>query len=215
MIEIYLKQNDDNVLRFPVTPSEVALNGNSEISTQKINGLGEVSLFSGKKLKTANINSFFPNKVYSFCNYSDFEAPYEYDKKIESWLNSGDKLRYIVTGMNINIPVIISSFEYLEKDGTGDVYFSLSLIESVPLNISKTNNNNNNNNENSTNRTEENAPSNTSSTHSVVKGDTLWGIAKKYYGDGSKYPQIKEKNKAKYSSLSKNNIIYVGWVLEL
>ena len=48
MIEIYLKQNDDNVLRFPVTPSEVALNGNSEISTQKINSLGEVSLFSGK-----------------------------------------------------------------------------------------------------------------------------------------------------------------------
>ena len=106
MIEIYLKQNDDNVLRFPVTPSEVALNGNSEISTQKINGLGEVSLFSGKKLKTANINSFFPNKVYSFCNYSDFEAPYEYVKKIESWLNNGDKLRYVVTGMNINIPVI-------------------------------------------------------------------------------------------------------------
>ena len=214
MIEIYLKQNDDNVLRFPVTPSEVALNGNSEISTQKINGLGEVSLFGGKKLKTANINSFFPNKVYSFCNYSDFEAPYEYVKKIESWLSNGDKLRYIVTGMNINIPVIISSFEYLEKDGTGDVYFSLSLIESVPLNVSKTNNSNKTN-ENSTNRTEENAPSNTSSTHTVVKGDTLWGIAKKYYGDGSKYPQIKEKNKAKYSSLSKNNIIYVGWVLEL
>ena len=137
MIEIYLKQNDDNVLRFPVTPSEVALNGNSEISTQKINGLGEVSLFSGKKLKTANINSFFPNKVYSFCNYSDFEAPYEYVKKIENWMNNGDKLRYVVTGMNINIPVIISSFEYLEKDGTGDVYFNLSLIENVPLNISK------------------------------------------------------------------------------
>ena len=214
MIEIYLKQNDDNVLRFPVTPSEVALNGSSDISTQKINNLGEVSLFSGKKLKTANINSFFPNKVYSFCNYSDFEAPYEYVKKIESWLNNGDKLRYVVTGMNINIPVIISSFEYLKKDGTGDVYFSLSLIESVPLNVSKTNNSNKTN-ENSTDRTEENAPSNFSSTHTVVKGDTLWGIAKKYYGDGSKYPQIKEKNKAKYSSLSKNNIIYVGWVFEL
>jgi nucleoid-associated protein YgaU len=82
------------------------------------------------------------------------------------------------------------------------------------LNISKTNNSSETN-ENSTDRTEENAPSNTSSTHTVVKGDTLWGIAKKYYGDGSKYPQIKEKNKAKYSSLSKNNIIYVGWVLEL
>ena len=211
MIEIYLKQNDDNVLRFPVTPSEIALNGSSDISTQKINNLGEISLFSGKKLKTTNINSFFPNKVYNFCNYSDFEPPYEFVKRIEGWLSNGDKLRYIVTGMNINIPVIITSFEYMEKDGTGDVYFNLSLTESVPINITKTTKSN----ENSNSRTEENAPSTKATTHKVVKGDSLWAIAKKYLGDGSKYPQIKEKNKSKYPSLSKNNIIYVGWVLEL
>ena len=52
-------------------------------------------------------------------------------------------------------------------------------------------------------------------TYTVVKGDSLWSIAQKYYGNGSKYPQIKEKNKYKYPSLSKNNIIYVGWVLEI
>ena len=211
MIEIYLKKNDEDILRFPVTPSEIALNGSSDISTQKINNLGEISLFSGKKLKTANINSFFPNKVYSFCNYSDFEPPYEFVKRIEGWLSNGDKLRYIVTGMNINIPVIITNFEYMEKDGTGDVYFNLSLTESVPINITKTTKSN----ENSNSRTEENAPSTKTTTHKVVKGDSLWAIAKKYLGDGSKYPQIKEKNKSKYPSLSKNNIIYVGWVLEI
>ena len=214
MIEVYLKQNDDDILRFPITPEEVGLELSSEIKTEKINGLGEVSLFSGRNLKSANITGFFPNQLYSYCNYSDFEKPYEYVRMIEKWLNEGTKLRYIVTDTDINIQVVISSFNYSEKDGTGDVYFDISLIEAIDIKINKTTTNTSSD-ENTSNRTEENAPTNTTSTHTVVKGDTLWGIAKKYYGDGSKYPQIKEKNKDKYSSLSKNNIIYVGWVLEL
>jgi nucleoid-associated protein YgaU len=31
--------------------------------------------------------------------------------------------------------------------------------------------------------------------HTVAKGDTLSAIAKKYYGDASKYPEIFEANK--------------------
>ena len=219
MIEVYLKENNNNVLRFPVTPEEVGLELSSEISTEKINGLGEVSLFSGKNLKNTNISGFFPNQKYSFCNYTGFKKPYEYVKMVEKWLNEGTKLRYIVTSSNANIQVMISSFNYSEKDGTGDVYFDISLIECIDIKINKTTssseNSNSNNTNNTTNRTNENNPSNEAKTHTVVKGDTLWAIAKKYYGDGSKYPQIKEKNKAKYTSLSKNNIIYTGWVLEL
>ena len=33
-------------------------------------------------------------------------------------------------------------------------------------------------------------------THTVVAGDCLWAIAQKYYGDGSKYPELYAKNKA-------------------
>ena len=46
--------------------------------------------------------------------------------------------------------------------------------------------------------------------YTVKKGDTLWAIAKKYYGNGAKYTKIVNANK----SLIKNpNLIYVGWVL--
>jgi nucleoid-associated protein YgaU len=43
--------------------------------------------------------------------------------------------------------------------------------------------------------------------HTVKKGDTLWGIAKKYYGHGAQYKKIYNANK----SIIKNpDKIYVG-----
>lgn len=45
--------------------------------------------------------------------------------------------------------------------------------------------------------------------HTVVKGDTLWEIAKKYLGNGTRYPEIKELN-----GLT-SNVIYSGWKLKI
>lgn len=45
--------------------------------------------------------------------------------------------------------------------------------------------------------------------HTVVKGDTLWEIAKKYLGDGSRYLEIKTLN-----GLT-SNVIYSGWKLKI
>ncbi|MFA5628538.1 MAG: LysM peptidoglycan-binding domain-containing protein [Thiohalomonadaceae bacterium] len=48
-------------------------------------------------------------------------------------------------------------------------------------------------------------PSGTSTIHKVVKGDTPWGLAVKYLGDGSRYGEIMSLN-----NLSKTANIYVG-----
>ena len=48
--------------------------------------------------------------------------------------------------------------------------------------------------------------------HDVVSGDTLSGIAKKYYGDANKYPQIFEANKPMLSNPDK---IYPGQKLRI
>ena len=45
--------------------------------------------------------------------------------------------------------------------------------------------------------------------HTVVKGDSLWDIAKKYLGDGSRYPEIKALKDLK------SNVIYSGWKLKI
>lgn len=46
-------------------------------------------------------------------------------------------------------------------------------------------------------------------THTVVKNDTLWGIADKYLGNGTRYPEIKGLNNLK------SNIIYPGQILKI
>lgn len=45
--------------------------------------------------------------------------------------------------------------------------------------------------------------------HTVVKGDTLWDIAQKYLGNGSRYPEIKTLNRLT------SNVIYSGWKLKI
>lgn len=49
-------------------------------------------------------------------------------------------------------------------------------------------------------------------TYTVKKGDTLWAIAKKYYGAGAQYSKIYEANTDK---ISNPNLIYVGQVLTI
>ena len=49
------------------------------------------------------------------------------------------------------------------------------------------------------------APAPTQRTYTVVPGDTLWGIAVSYYGDGTRYPEIAAAN-----NIGNPNLIFPG-----
>ena len=219
LTEIWIKTKD-KAIRLPVMPSEFERVISANYETNNVIGLGDIATFGGNGLAQLSLSSFFPNKEYSFNAYSDVPKPYEFVKYFKEWKNKGVVVRVILTGTDINQEMYITNFSYGERDGTGDVYYSMDLLEYRPITIPTitentsnntqntsrpTDNNNNNSNKNNTN--------NTQKTHKVVKGDCLWDIAKKYLGKGSDYPKIKEANKSKYPSLSKNNIIYVNWEL--
>lgn len=209
-MEIWLKENNDNALRFPVLPPEIDIPNETLINTININELGEVALFGGNKLSKMAISCFFPNQVYSFVEYSKFPKPYDCVNKIEAWRKAGRPIRFVVTGMNVNIQVLIEKFSYKEQGGSGDVYFTLNLIEYKTITITKIAN---------TVKAAPVAPPPpprpapppppTKRTHTVVMGDTLWGMAVRYYGNGSKYPTIFDANRDK---ISNPNLIYVGQV---
>lgn len=53
--------------------------------------------------------------------------------------------------------------------------------------------------------------------HHVVRGDTLWDLAEKYYGDGQRYPEIFDANRGVTQgdgrALSDPDLIITGWTL--
>ena len=216
-MEIYLGTDNDKI-RFPVVPPSIGVNRNNNIDTESVIKLGEVPIFNGTSLKTIEFTSFFPNQEYSFCDYTGFMKPYEFSEKIQKWMYEGKPLRIIVTDSPTNMQCLIQQFDTVEQDGTRDLYFTLNLLEYRPIevpNLSSSNTSSNSNNTQNTSRPNEVSTNsnNQQKTHKVVKGDTLYDIAKKYYGNGNLYPKIKEASKTKYPSLAKNNIIQVKWEL--
>lgn len=216
-MEIYLGTDDDKI-RFPVVPPSIGVNRSNNIDAESVIKLGEVPIFNGTSLKTIEFTSFFPNQEYSFCDYTGFMKPYEFSDKIQKWMYEGKPLRIIVTDSPTNMQCLIQQFDTVEQDGTRDLYFTLNLLEYRPIevpNLSSSNTNSNSNNTQNTSRPNKVSTnsSNQQKTHKVVKGDTLYDIAKKHYGNGNLYTKIKEANKTKYPSLAKNNIIQVKWEL--
>ena len=221
-MEIYLGTDDDKI-RFPVVPSAIGVNRSNNIDTQSVLKLGEVPIFNGTSLKTIELTSFFPNQEYSFCDYTGFMKPYQFSEKIQKWMYEGKPLRIIVTDSPTNMQCLIQQFDTVEQDGTRDLYFTLNLVEYRPIEVPNLSNNNasssstsnsSSNSQNTSRPSETNTSSNNQQkSHKVIKGDSLWDIAQKYYGNGSLYPKIKEANKDKYPSLSSSNVIYTNMEL--
>ena len=216
-MEIYLGTDNDKI-RFPVVPPSIGVNRSNNIDAESVIKLGEVPIFNGTSLKTIEFTSFFPNQEYSFCDYTGFMKPYEFSEKIQKWMYEGKPLRVIVTDSPTNMQCLIQQFDTVEQDGTRDLYFTLNLLEYRPIEVPNLSNSSSSSNSNNTQNTSRPNKVSTNSnnqqkTHKVVRGDTLYDIAKKYYGNGNLYPKIKEANKTKYPSLAKNNIIQVKWEL--
>ena len=219
LTEIWFKTKDKAV-RLPVIPSEFDRVIEAGYDTNAIIGLGDVAVLTSNGLAQLSLSSFFPNKEYSFNEYSNVPKPYDMGRYFKEWKNKGTVVRVILTGTDINQEMYITNFSYGERDGTGDVYYNMDLLEYRPIIVPTITENNSNNTQNTNrptdtnnNNSNKNNTNNTQKTHKVKKGDCLWDIAQKYYGKGSLYPKIKEANKSKYPSLAKNNVIYVNWEL--
>ena len=216
-MEMYLKKDDKDIFRFPILPSAINVQDYAITNDSNITGLGDVTVFGGKGLRTIEISSFFPNpkKKYYFVSYTDYPKQYDCVTKIKKWMDKGEVLRFIVTGTEINFQVRITDFEYSEQDGTRDVYFTINLKEYRKIKISSTTpkKKKTDNKDRTDTKETDNKPK--QKTYTVKSGDTLYDIAKKHYGKGSDYKKIIEKNKSKYPSLAKSTTLKKGWVLTI
>lgn len=223
MVEIYLNGDGDN-LRLPVVPSEFNKIVNADISAESIVKKGKVNIYNGYEPSAMSISCFFPHEGANYYFATGSGDPYSYVNKLEKWCREGARLRYIVTGTSINVPVRISHFEYSERDSSGDVYYTLDLKEDEDVNIptwqpGPVSGNPKNpipNKVYSRNKpTIDLSKQASGRTHTVKHGEYLYLIAQKYYGDGRKYKKITSnaENLKRYPSLKKSNLIYSNWKL--
>lgn len=207
-MEIWLKAENESI-RIPVLPPEFEVERTAEFDNKRIVKGKKIDVFNGEDLATSTLESFFPySDNASYCEYSGVSNPYNYVETIEGWIATGATIRYIVTDTSINISCRIKSFTYREQDGTGDVYYKISLQEHNDVKFTKTVENTKKPTTSGNNK----RPTKPKTTkekryYTVKKGDCLWNISKKYYGKGSDYTKIFNANKDKIKNPS---LIYPG-----
>lgn len=200
--------------QLPAPPSEFTLTSSHNHQAVNVYKTGDLALWGPKNLDTITIQSFFPNPKTERRYKCAYGEPWDVVKMINRWRESGKPIKLIITGTDINMECLIDKFDYGVSTGIADVDFSITFRQYRKVTIPKVIDNNNIIVINPTSNKPAPSPSkpNTSNrTHTVGTNDTLWGIAKKYYGDGSKWTTIWETNKPMRSGNA--NLIYKGEVV--
>lgn len=215
-------------IRLPVNPEKVEFTEKQLNQTQTLLNVGEVNFVGGRGLRTVKLSSFFPSSRSPFYRYAR-RAPKYYLKKITQWKRSGSKVRVIVPDLRINLMMLIDELSYTVSEGDRDVYYTISLSEYRQLNVLpvqmplqlRTNGLQERPNAAKEQAKEQGAQP---ASRTIVKGDTLWGIAKSQYGSGNLYTKIYDANKDVIEAAAKahgkansggGNWIYAGTVLTI
>lgn len=219
----------DKIL-LPVAPEKLELKINNNNKTLTLINNGEVNILKDAKLTDISFEALIPNSKYPFAMYKDgFKKARYYLEKLEQLKTSKKPFQFIVSRkmpnnqvlFDTNMKVSLEDYKIIEnaKDGF-DIKVSIKLKQykeystktmkitikqarpkpvAIPIVI----------------RPAPTAP--TTRTYTVVRGDCLWNIAKKYYGNGSQYTKIYNANKDKirnpnliYPRTSINNSIILG-----
>jgi LysM repeat protein len=224
MYKMYLGiNNGEEGFVLPVLPEKIEFDEDGNNKTYDIINLGEINTINKPKLMEISFESFFPKHKGPYVSSEQLFEPSFYIAKIREWRDKKQKIRFIFTGspLEINDLFTIENFKPSEEGGeVGDVHYSIELkryknyaAKKVVIVTPKTSAANQ-----SVKKVIANSkaarPSNTNKpkTHTVSGNDTLWHIAKRYLGDGNKWPQIYNLNKDK---IKNPNLIYTGQVLRL
>lgn len=205
---------DTVTYRLPVNPEEIETTSVQAIEKYEVLKLGQIAIPTHMELKEYSFECELPKEPsYYVETTGGFKNADYYISLFAKWRESLDPVRFIASngvGDDINTLVLLEELTITERASEeGDKYISLTLLEykafgkkSVVVKEKKI----------SAQRASSVTRNNPKSTgyHVVQSGDTLWAIAKQYFGDGSKCNIIYNANKDKIKNPA---LIQPGWKL--
>ena len=180
-MEFWIQKDNDIQLQLPVKPSDYQITVSHKNTVVNVIQTGDINLIGNTGLREITLSSFFPAKDYNFSNNSERKEPLTYVKKIEEWRTSGEPIRVIITEV-LNMECTIESFSYGEQDATRDIYFSLALKEYKKIKTKTATVSVATVQPTTSTRTTQPETSNSGGTYTVKSGDSLWKIAKQFFG---------------------------------
>lgn len=126
---------------------------------------------------------------------------------IEEYVDNETVLTLIITDIWLNIDVTISSFHTTGYGAFGNLKYDISFAQKKPLEIYTTDELNTDSYVKKTNPRTDLAAASAGSgqSYTVSSGDSLWKIAQKQYGDGSKWKKIYDANKDTIEAAAKKH----------
>ena len=211
----------------PVAPRKLQMKVKNANKTYTMVNEGEINMLKVPGLTDFEFDALLPNVKYPFAVYKngDFHRAYWYLKKLEAMKTEKKKFQFIVSRklpngtvlFNTDITCSLEDYTVKEdaKDNGMDVVVTIKLKQYREY-LTKTCKVKTKKKKKVVKKKTRATTKNTANaqTYVVKKGDCLWTIARKFYGDGSKYKTIYNANKKLLGKRSPN-LIYAGDILTI
>lgn len=209
-MKISLKPVDGGeVFVFPALPEKIDVKTGAKYQTFDILSKGEIKIPRGRDSVSVTWSHVFFGKKKrneAVVETDHWREPKECVKLLKRWMNNGEELNLIVSGGGINLDVTISSFQYTQYGAFGNIKYTIVFDEVRPLKVYTTKEKKiqpkKKTKSRSAKKTKQSAGKK-KNTYTVVKGDTLWGISKRFLGSGSDWIKLYDKNKNVIESAAK------------
>lgn len=210
---IELSANDrKEVIQLPINPSEIAFTDPQNNQQVTLLDVGSVNLLGERGLISVTFESFFPSEKSPLYDRGGANrTPKEYKAMVKKWKDNKSVVRMIITDLDINLAMSVDSFEYKQREGDDDIYYSIVLTEYKTLNVpsvkvsTKVKSSIKTRPKPAAKSSGSSGGSSGGSSYTIKSNDTLWAIATRYYGNGTQYMKIYNANSSVIESTAKKH----------